>query len=209
MITIHATKKLLAKLPVNEQGLLPKDRRFDEAQPVGQAPGSINPLGSWHANLLTIQRRNCVLLIHDDTRFPVFIPALTKPHFARLNLSFEDALANTLLKCGANDQQLDKLHAAFQALQFDSICNRSVQGTMNRVGQDADWYLHYDGVKVAEITGYRLSAELADRPCNVKGQKDCVWPKAAFLALLDNLDASPKHETPDNVIALDLFRKPQ
>ncbi|WP_369856808.1 hypothetical protein [Candidatus Thalassolituus haligoni] len=32
MITIHSTKKLLAKLPLNEQGLLPKDRRFDEAQ---------------------------------------------------------------------------------------------------------------------------------------------------------------------------------
>tara|TARA_R110002167_G_C12677618_1_gene651228 strand:- start:198 stop:326 length:129 start_codon:yes stop_codon:yes gene_type:complete len=32
MITIHATKKLLVKLPLNEQGLLPKDHRFDEAQ---------------------------------------------------------------------------------------------------------------------------------------------------------------------------------
>lgn len=219
MITIHATKKLLAKLPVNEQGLLPKDRRFDDAQLAGSS-SLPSMLGSWHANLLTIQRRNCVLFVHDDTRFPVFIPALTKPHFARLDLCFEDALANTLLKCGANDQQLDKLHAAFQPLQFDSVCNRSVQGTMNRVGQDADWYLHYDGVKVAEITGYRLSAELADQPCNVKGQKDCIWPKAAFLALIDGLPdslltertedcAQDQTSSADNVISLDSFRKPE
>ncbi len=128
-----------------------------------------------------------MLYIHDETRFPVFIPALTKPDFAQLTHRFEDALLNTLLKCGANEQQLKKAHTALQPLQFDSACNRSVQGTMNQIGQDADWYLHYDGINVAKTAGYRLSAELADRPCNVKGQKDCTWPKEAFLALIDNL----------------------
>ncbi len=36
MITIHATKKLLAKLPVNELGLLPNNSDFDDAQPAYQ-----------------------------------------------------------------------------------------------------------------------------------------------------------------------------
>lgn len=220
MIIIHATKKLLAKLPVDEQGLLPVAHRFDNQQDTDKP----SPLGSWHANLLTIQRRNCLLFIHDETRFPVFMPALTKSDVANLNFLFEDALMNTLIKCGANHQHMTHASMTLQSMQFDTVCNRSVQGTLNRVGQDADWYLHYDGVKVAEITGYRLSAELADRPCNVKGQKDCIWPKSAFLALLDGLTDSPSAtepdsepssltrsspERPENVVLLDAFRKPK
>ena len=88
MIQIHATKKLLAKMPAQTKPG-PED--------ILAAPQS--KLGSWHANLLTIQRRNCLLLVHDQTRFPVFIPALTKPDFAKIDRFFDDALMNTLLKC--------------------------------------------------------------------------------------------------------------
>ncbi len=183
MIQIHATKKLLAKLPIDEHGQLPLSAKSQFL--AGRDTSISSPLSGWHANLLTIQRRNCVLLVHDETRFPLFIPALTKPDFANLDYWFGDALMNTLLKCGATEQQMDNAWAAAGRLYIDSQCDRSVQGSMNQVAQNLEHSLYYEGVNVAEITGHRLAAWLADRPCSLKGRKEFIWPKQAFLALLD------------------------
>lgn len=93
MILIHATQKLHARLPLNADGQLPATRQIPAETPLAD-----NPLSGWHANLLTLQRRNCVVLVHDGTRFPLFIKGLLKPDFARLDYLFADALMNTLLK---------------------------------------------------------------------------------------------------------------
>lgn len=213
MIQIHATKKLLAKMPAQTKPG-PED--------ILAAPQS--KLGSWHANLLTIQRRNCLLFVHDQTRFPVFIPALTKPHFAKIDRFFGDALMNTLLKCGATQEQLDTAAALLQPLAFVGGTDRSVLGTLNQLGQDIDHIIYFDSLNVADIAGYAVSAWLADRPCHVKGQKDCIWPKDAFLDLLDRLSVeadlnssltddqrslsdSPTEPIADNVVMLDRFRQ--
>jgi len=202
MIQLHVTKKLLVKLPLDQQGLLPvqtSDQRcFSDSQASTLAA---NPLSSWHANLLLFQRRQCVILIHDITRFAVFIPCLTKPDFANLDNLFVDCFINSLLKCGANQVQLDTAQQLMAPLQIDSVCNRSVQGTMNRMAGDIENFLHYDQIDVSQITGNRIGAWLAARPCNIKGQKECVFPGEAMLGLLDAaaLKLSGKQRVTDKV----------
>jgi hypothetical protein len=63
--SIHCTQKLLAEIP---------DRLIDPS-----ASGE-----SWHANLLRIDRRKCVLFTHDATLYSVFVPGLKKAEFERL-----------------------------------------------------------------------------------------------------------------------------
>ncbi|WP_422398451.1 DUF6933 domain-containing protein [Teredinibacter turnerae] len=78
MIKIHSTKKLLAKLPLDGSGMVTNTRVNANALAIGDSP-----LGSWHANLLNLQRHNCILFVYDATRFPVFsasgrnVPALS------------------------------------------------------------------------------------------------------------------------------------
>tara|TARA_Y100001934_G_scaffold231648_1_gene279915 strand:+ start:622 stop:1269 length:648 start_codon:yes stop_codon:yes gene_type:complete len=213
MIQIHATQKLLAKMPAQTK---------PGTEDILAAPQS--KLGSWHANLLTIQRRNCLLFVHDQTRFPVFIPALTKPDLVNIDWFFEDVLMNTLLKCGATQEQLDTAAALLQPLAFVGGTDRSVLGTLNQLGQDIEHIIYFDALNVADMAGYAVSAWLADRPCNVKGQKDCIWPKDAFLELLDrlsdevdlntnqkddqrSLSDSLSEPIADNVVMLDRFRQ--
>jgi len=81
MIKVHATKKLFAKLPLDDNGRLKTTRENREASYSGASP-----LGDWHANLLTLQKHNCILFIHDATRFPVFIKELLKPDFAQKDI---------------------------------------------------------------------------------------------------------------------------
>lgn len=180
MILIHATKKLYARLPVDAQGLLPGTS--SEAEQA--VTTSANPLSGWHANLITLQRHNCILLVHDATRFPVFIKSLRKPDFANLNLLFADALMNTLLKLDASEQQLQMTASLLAPCQFDTNCSRSVLGTLNQMAGEVEYMLWYDRAKLEDISAYKAGAWLADRPCSVKGMKDCIWPKDAMLALL-------------------------
>lgn len=183
MIHLHCTKKLLAKLPLHASGSLKHKRPLPHA--ANDEPES--PLSGWHANLLTIQRRNCVLFVHDSTRFPVLATCLTKPDFAELNWWFQDALMNTLLKSGANEAQVNAAERALAELVCDSECDRSVHATMNQMKQDLEHQIWYDNLSIGDLAAYSAGAWLADRPCTVKGSKGCIWPQREVLGLLDSI----------------------
>lgn len=172
---LHCTKKLYTKLPANTTAPAPTS--------IGLQAKWLN----WHANLITIQRRQCVIAVHDATRYAVFIPCLTKPDFAKLQWHFEDVFINSLLKSGLPHELVETATQHMAALQFDTECNRSVQGTMNQIAQDIDYGLGYTNTAVSDISPYRYSAELSHRPCTIKGLKDYQWPDKVMAELLSNL----------------------
>jgi len=174
-----------ALIPVDDNGQLRPTKRTEWLHNRPTLPD--NPLDHWHGNLLNVQRRQCILLIHDETRFPVFLPCMTKPDIADLNYRFMDGFINTLLKCGADDALLDTVQAYMTPLRADTRCNRSVQGTLNRMAFEAELLLNTQHVAVTEITGYRLGAWLADTPWNIKG-RGYVWPNREMLGLLSKSD---------------------
>lgn len=217
MIHLHATKKLMAKLTLDEYGYLPETPRQAHLWDNVARMGSPSALGSWHANILTIQRRNCLLFVHDQTRFPLFMPALKKADLDNLDWWFNNTLMNTLLKCNATEVQMNKVAQYVQPLQVDTVCDRSVQGSMNQMAQEVEHTVYYNEVNIAEITGYRVGAVLADVPRSVKGYKHGLWPVREFLALIDalpltdpaplcNVKAKPSDTTPSNVVSLAQFR---
>ncbi|RDV28942.1 hypothetical protein DXV75_00275 [Alteromonas aestuariivivens] len=174
---LHCTKKLYAKLP----------EKVKAAEQPATAIGIQAQWINWHANLITIQRRQCVIAVHDTTRFTLFIPCLTKKDFASLDWHFNDVLINTLLKSDMPSELVNSAATNYQPLRFDTNCNRSVQGTMNQVAQEIDYGLYYKSMSVADISPYRYSADLSHRPCGVKGQKDYIWPVREMAALLEKL----------------------
>lgn len=180
MIRLHCTRKLLAKLPLDSYGRL----QGKLLRPQAANDETESPLSGWHANLLTIQRRNCVLFVHDTPRFPVLATCLTKPNFAELDWWFQDALMNTLLKSGANETQMNTAGSILSQLVCDSECDRSVQATMNQMKQDLEHQIWYDNLSISDLAPYSTGAFLAERPCTVKRVKGCIWPKRAMLELL-------------------------
>lgn len=180
MITLHTTKKLFTKIPVEESGSLPNAADYT---PKEQITGD-NPLDHWHANLLTIQRRNCVIMVHNETRFPIFMKGLVKDDFAKLDWHFQDAFMNTLLKLGVNETIMDSAASLLEPLSFNTECVRSVQGTMNQMAGDVKHMIDYDGADIEDLSAYRMGVWLANRPCTVKGKKDCVWPDKEMIELL-------------------------
>ena len=183
MIQLHCTQKLFAKLPLDTGGRL----RSKHMQALAANDDPESPLSGWHANLITLQRRNCVLFVHDVTRFPVLVKGLLKADFADLDLHFCDAFMNTLLKSGANDVQMQTAHKAIMPLSCNTECDRSVQGTLNRMKGDIEHLLWYDNIAIDDLSTYSTGAWLAEQACNIKSAKTYVIPQRAMLELLDQI----------------------
>ena len=163
---IHCTQKLATKLPN-----------------VSSAPlAETNPLGSWHANLYIIDRRNCVMFCHDQTRFVLFMAGLKKADFARLDFWFQDRFANTMLKLDYEPRLIEKALDLLDPLQFDTSSDRSVQGSMRTVRTMELEGMLMDVPDVMDIPIYSASAHLNHRPVTTKGMKgrECLWPDRAM-----------------------------
>jgi hypothetical protein len=191
MIRLHATQKLFAKLPLDSNGRLKSKRGLRHvtnwANNGAANDTAESPLSGWHANLLTLQRRQCVLFVHDATRFPLFVPALKKDDFAELDFWFTDGLMNTLLKMGADEAVMARAHqqlAMLGPLLCDRETDRSVQGTLNQMGQELEHILRFQDTPLTDLSPYRLSIRLAQPPRKVKGQKEYLWPIDAMFKLL-------------------------
>lgn len=174
-MVIHCTQKLAAKQPL-----------------VSATPLTChNPLGDWHANLYTIDRRNCLMFCHDQTRFVLFMAGLKKGDFANLDFWFQDLYANTMLKLGYDTALIEKALALLDPLQFDTACDRSVQGSMRTTKlMDLDGLL-LDVADVQELPPYSTSARLNHRPVTTKGMKgsECLWPEKAMAEWIESVTA--------------------
>ena len=168
---VHCTQKLATKL--------------EHASP--KPLQNSNPLGDWHANLYVLDRRQCVTFCHDKTRFVLFIPGLKKEGFASLDFWFQDLFANTMLKLDYEPALIEKALSFVDDLQFDIVCDRSVQGSM-RVAM-MDFGAFFMDVPVMDLPMYSVSARLNDRPVTTKGMKksECLWPMKAMKELIDSL----------------------
>jgi hypothetical protein len=156
---IHCTQKLAAKLPVVS------------AEPLTET----SPLGSWHAQVYTIDRHHCLLFCHDDTRYTVFLPGLRKEHFAELGRWFKEAFTASLAYMGVVDNQVRRAELAIGPVQFDTCTDRSVHGSLNQMRFMLDGQLE-EVNNVMLLNPLTVTRWLCDTPVCIRGGKD--WWKA-------------------------------
>lgn len=151
---IHCTKKLSAKLPsVSSEALVEN-----------------SPLGSWHANLYTIDRRNCVLFCHDDIRYTLFLPGLRKEHFADLGRWFRELFTASLAYMGMEDNQVRCAELAMGPVVFDTATDRSVLGSLNQMRYMLDGRVS-EVEDVMLLNPLSVNRWLCHYPVNIKGEK--------------------------------------
>ena len=147
---IHCSQKLAAKLPA-----------------IASTPlEETSPLGSWHAHLFTLDRRQCVMFCHDATRYVLFLPGLRKDHFTELGSQwFRPLYLATLAMLGCSDTQIKKLELALGPMRFDTATDRSVQGSLRVAKLDLD--------------PLAMSCWLNERPVTIRGK--WIRPGRAML----------------------------
>lgn len=99
-----------------------------------------NPIFSWHANLLTINRRKAVLLINDDSRYPVLLFGMKAANFKMLNKLIVLSIKESFLAEGFSLEIVEKYLNDAGKTTFTRTSNKSVVSTMNQIAGVAKSY---------------------------------------------------------------------
>lgn len=83
----------------------------------------------WYANLIWIDRRKCLLLVHADTLFPAFLADARKPQLANFGHYLAGSVATALADEGLPAHCLGSLDP--DHVQVARTANRHVLGVMN------------------------------------------------------------------------------
>jgi len=138
MAILRCTKKLLTELKTKPSEVMTS---FDE-------------LGSWHANLLRVDRRKCILFTHDATLYSFLIPGLKKPQFENFREVFGQNLFKNLLWENFPQNQIEIVLNEHREIIIAKTNNRSVLGSMN----DLAFQLKY---RIAAMGGL-INVDLAE-----------------------------------------------
>lgn len=142
MQIIRCTQKLLKEIN-------PEIVDFDDKESI---------IGDWHANLVNIQRRKCVIVTNGKTLFTMFIPFLREFEFQHFDKIFRDNLFNTFLSEGFKQKQIETALDEHEEIVFGKTNNRSVLGSMLDQKYVLNTYLSMygglDNISIIELNKY-------------------------------------------------------
>jgi len=162
---LHCSHKLASKLP--DVSATPLDET--------------SPLGGWHGHLFTLDRRQCVMLMHDATRYALFLPGLRKAQFTELGDWFRILYLATLAGFGCTDTQIKKVELVLGRVRYDTATDRSVLSSLRVAKQDLEAHV-YSAPNVMALDPLATSCGLSDRPATIRGK--WIRPQKAMLDLI-------------------------
>ena len=98
-------------------------------------------LGSWHANLLHIDRRKCVLFVNDKTLFNFIAPDVSRTEIKELNVLFVGYLSCVLSSEGVPEAAKNKIMEEYRKIEYSGTNSKSVLGSMNDLAFHYKYYL--------------------------------------------------------------------
>ena len=125
MQLIRCTKKLQKEIGLKKSDLQ-------------TSPPSFSFLGQWHANLIYINRRKCVLFANDKTLFNFIAPDVSRAQIRELDSLFRSWLIPVLKHDGLGASIINRIVTEYETLSYASSDNRSVLGSLN------DLAFHYE-----------------------------------------------------------------
>jgi hypothetical protein len=132
MQLIRCTKKLQKQMGFKNDTLVQQDPQT-------------SLLGSWHANLINIDRSHCVLFVNDKTLFNFLIPDVSKEQFRQLDTLFRGYLQCILVEEGFDKTTTDNILQEYAEIGYSNTNNKSVLGSMNDLGQHYQYYIEEEG----------------------------------------------------------------
>ncbi len=102
-------------------------------------------LGGWHANLIYIDRRKCVLFTNDRTLFNFLVPDVTRLVIRKLDELFRGFLACVLSEEGLDQEVKEKILEEYREIAYSNTNNKSVLGSMTDLAYHYKYYILSDG----------------------------------------------------------------
>ena len=112
------------------------------------------PLGSWHANLIFVDRRKTVLFVNDKTLFNFIVPSITSAQLRDLGACFSLWLSCVLSDEEFDEQTKEKILSEYREPRFAPSNNRHVLGSMNDLASHYKYFVvERGGIHGPEVPG--------------------------------------------------------
>lgn len=123
MMIIRCTGKLQKEMGLKKADLEESDPQFQY-------------LGSWHANLLHVDGKKCVLFTNNKTLFSFIAPDVSRAQIKKLNELFLGFLVAVLADEGFSETVIEKILLEYSEITYAKTNDKSVLGSMN----DLAWH---------------------------------------------------------------------
>lgn len=100
-------------------------------------------LYGWHANVMTVQRKKMVVLVHDMSRFPVILFGVKAKDFANLSTRLAEAISVTFRTEGIAEDVVAKFVEDAQIMTITKTRNRTTVARLNKICEDIPYFLDY------------------------------------------------------------------
>ena len=118
MQLIRCTKKLQKEMGLKQSDLCAEEPRFSY-------------LGSWHANLIHIDRRKCIVFVNDKTLFNFIAPDASRAQIRELDKLFKNYLSCVIAAEGMSEASRVRILSEYNDVGYANTNNKSVLGSMN------------------------------------------------------------------------------
>lgn len=169
MQLIRCTGKLQKEMGLKQSDLL-------------QGDPDLSRLGPWHANLIYIDRRKCVLFVNDKTLFNFLVPNVWRKEIRDLDELFRNNLQCVLGEERFSASAAQMILAEYKEIGYAKTNNKSVLGSMNDIAFHYKYHIHEEGGAHTSAVP-RLIKKLNRMPM---GAITYAYPIEALRALYEN-----------------------
>jgi len=139
---IKATKKLLIYLKIEPEGSSQKVTHEDASK---VTPDPL--IFSWYANMITIGRKNILILINEKTRYTVILQGVKVTDRKNIRELVKDAVKDAMENDYINAKAINEYLSAMGEVEFQKATDKSMLGKLNSSAED----LYHFGYKYMEF----------------------------------------------------------
>lgn len=158
-----------------EMGLKKADLSLEEEQE--------GLLGQWHANLIFIDRKKCILFVNDKTLTNFLVPDMPRAEIRNLGFIFFDWFGPVLFEEGYSEKEVEFIRSEYKELEYAATNSRKVLGHIKDLAFLYEAKIHSaGGVHSPEIP--EIIKQMNHVPMNAS--KNCTWPNEELKKLVES-----------------------
>ena len=102
-------------------------------------------LGSWHANLIYIDGKKCLLFVNDKTLFNFIVPDIPRAQIRELSNIFKVTLECVLSDEDTPERVKAQIMSEYELIQYANTRSKSILGSMNELAFYYKYYIQSEG----------------------------------------------------------------
>jgi hypothetical protein len=170
---IQCTKKLLAELKV-------------EPSP---SSSDVNELYSWHANILTLNRRKTLVLMNNSNRYVIALYGLKAKDMKNIDGLILQAIKETFQSEGIRDEVIEAYISQSKEFSYTSTKDRTMVARLNKACENVEYFFERE-LDQNSINQIALN-KWVSRLLFGNGKKDYINPNKELYKDLEQLTGGP------------------